>query len=81
MEFISINAKEINSFYKKVSKNVKRIREERNFSQLKLTTDAEIGSNAFYSCCESSRKEYHFNLEHLYKISKILKVDICEFFI
>ena len=72
--------KEIKKFYKKIGKNVKKKRLEKGYSQLDLALEIDIKSVAFYSNCENLRYNKHFNLEHLYKLSKVLKVDICEFF-
>ncbi len=67
---------EIDIFYKKISSNVSKIRKQKGFSQLELALEIGIKSVAFYSNCENNRYNKHFNLEHLYKISKALKVDI-----
>ncbi len=72
--------KEIKEFYKKIGENVKKKRLEKGYSQLDLALEIDIKSVAFYSNCENLRYNKHFNLEHLYKLSKVLKVDICEFF-
>jgi len=71
---------EIKEFYKKIAINVKKKRIEKGFSQLDLALEIGIKSVAFYSNCENLRYGKHFNLEHLYKISKVLNIDICEFF-
>jgi transcriptional regulator with XRE-family HTH domain len=70
---------EIHNFYQTISKNVKRIREEKKITQLDLALDIGIKSVAFFSNCENNKYGKHFNLEHLYKISRILEVDIAEF--
>ena len=72
--------KEIKKFYKKIGENVKKKRVEKGYSQLDLALEIGIKSVAFYSNCENLKYNKHFNLEHLYKLSKILNVDICEFF-
>ena len=72
--------KEIKEFYKKIGKNVKKKRIERGFSQLDLALEIDIKSVAFYSNCENVRYDKHFNLTHLYKLSKVLNIDICDFF-
>jgi len=72
---------EIELFYKKISSRIKKLREEKNLTQLDLALDIGIKSVAFYSNCENNRYNKHFNLEHLYKISKSLKIDICELFL
>ena len=75
-----ISENEIKEFYKLVSNNVKKARIDAGISQLDLALKLGIKSIAFYSNCENLRYDKHFNLEHLYKISKALNVDICEFF-
>jgi len=77
-EFSDVSKKDVEIFYKKVSSNVKKLREEANISQLELALKLGIKSVAFYSNCENLRYGKHFNLEHIYKISKALNVDICK---
>ncbi len=77
-DFGDVSKEEIEEFYKKVSLNVKKAREKANMSQLELALKLGIKSVAFYSNCENLRYGKHFNLEHIYKISKALKIDICE---
>ena len=80
INFSNSTQEEINNFYKVVSNNVKNHRLEKGFSQEKLALDIGIKSIAFYSNCENNRYYKHFNLEHLYKISKSLNIEISEFF-
>ncbi|CZE45725.1 helix-turn-helix domain-containing protein [Campylobacter geochelonis] len=75
-ENLYIETDEIEMFYKKVSENVRNLREENKISQLDLALAMGIKSVAFYSNCENCRYGKHFNLEHIYKISKLLDVDI-----
>ena len=77
-ELSDISEVEINEFYKTISKNVKKARNNIKMSQLELSLKLGIKSIAFYSNCENLRYNKHFNLEHIYKISKALNVDICE---
>lgn len=79
-KFGNVSEESVDKFYEIVSKNVKRFREEKGLSQLQLALDIGIKSAAFYSNCENCRYGKHFNLEHIYKISKILDVKICNFF-
>ena len=72
--------KEIEDFYKTIGLNVKKKRIQKGYSQLEVALEIGIKSVAFYSNCENVRYGKHFNLEHLYKLSKILDTDICEFF-
>jgi len=77
-ELSDISEQEINEFYKNISKNVKEARSAIKMSQLELSLKLGIKSIAFYSNCENLRYNKHFNLEHIYKISKALNVNICD---
>ena len=79
INFSNSTQEEINNFYKVISNNVKKYRLEKGFSQEKLALDIGIKSIAFYSNCENNKYDKHFNLEHLYKISKALNIPIEEF--
>jgi len=73
-----ISNDEIEAFYKRVSSNVKDARIKANMSQLDLALKLGIKSIAFYSNCENLKYNKHFNLEHIYKISKALDINMCE---
>ena len=77
-DFSNATSDEIDSFYKMISNNVRKMREEKNITQLDLALEIGIKSVAFYSNCENLRNEKHFNLEHLYKISKALNIKIID---
>jgi len=79
-DFSNSTEDEIKHFYENISKNVRYFRESKNITQLDLALDIGIKSVAFYSNCENNKYDKHFNLEHLYKIAKSLKIDINEFF-
>lgn len=70
----------LEEFYKRVSLNVIRIRKEKKVSQLKLANAIGHGNATFLGKAELLAEGKHFNLEHLYKISIVLEVDIEEFF-
>ncbi|BAM33441.1 helix-turn-helix transcriptional regulator [Helicobacter cinaedi] len=71
---------EISEFYKRISANIRILREERGISQLDLALEIGIKSVAFYSNCENCRYGKHFNLEHCYKIAKALEIDLKDIF-
>ncbi len=71
---------ELQKYYETISSNVKRIRKAHKKPQLDLVLEMGMKSTSFYSKCENSKDNHHFNLEHLLKISKVLGVDINEFF-
>ena len=64
-------------FYKKIGKNVAKYRKEAGLSQLDLSLQMGYKSISIVSSAEIYYKGKHFNLEHLLKISQILKIDIC----
>jgi transcriptional regulator with XRE-family HTH domain len=70
----------MNDEYKLIGLNVKRIRQEKGLSQLKLAHAIGHQSVSIISCAEICHNNYHFNIEHLTKIAYVLDVDICEFF-
>jgi len=70
----------IKNFYKMVSKNLKKYRNEKNLSQLELALTIGQKGNAFYNYTENNTKDKHFNMEHIYKISKALDIPIAKFF-
>jgi transcriptional regulator with XRE-family HTH domain len=74
------NQKEIENFYKKVSKKVQQIRQKKGISQLELSYMIGFRSTSLVSGAEAGYKNVKFSLEHLYKIAKVLHVDIKEFF-
>ncbi len=75
----SPSCEEINALYQKIGKNVKRIREEKNKSQLDLALSIGHSSAGFVGKAEICIHQKHFNIEHLHKIAKVLEVDIGEF--
>ncbi len=70
----------LEEFYKLISKNVVRIRKEKKVSQLKLANAIGHQNATFIGKAELLAEKKHFNLEHLYKISTVLDVEIEEFF-
>lgn len=74
----NVEPEEIDNFYKQVSKNVKRFREEKGISQLELALTIGQKQGAFFNYAENNTNCKHFNLEHLYKISKALNIELCE---
>ena len=63
-----------------VSSNVKKYREKRGYSQMQLALEIGMSSGAYLGRAELRKDNYHFNIKHLAKISKILDVPIASFF-
>ena len=78
--FNQVSDEDVEQFHQKVSSNIRRLREERGITQHNLALSMGIESTAFYSNCENLRYGKHFNIEHIFKISSILKVNIEEIF-
>lgn len=76
-----ISNDELQECYKIISGNVKVIRKAHKKPQLDLVLEMGMKSTSFYSKCENSKDNHHFNLEHLLKISKVLNIDINDFFV
>ena len=70
---------EIEILHKYISKTVKNTREAKGMSQLELALTIGLKSAAFFGNAENNTNGKHFNIEHLYKISKALKVPMSEF--
>ena len=79
-EFDNLETNEIQEFYILVSSNVKKYRLQNKLSQMDLGLEIGIKSVAFFSNAECNRYGKHFNLEHIYKIAKVLNIDVCKFF-
>lgn len=70
---------EIEEIYKLISKNIKKIRQEKGFTQSDVALAMGFTTPTFFTNAENSNNK-HFNLEHIIKISKILDVSIEEIF-
>jgi len=71
---------EIEEKHKQIGKNVAKFRKEKGLSQLELSLRLGHKSVSIIASAERFYKKKHFNIEHLLKISKILDIDISEFF-
>jgi len=69
---------EIENFHRQIAKNVAQIRKEKGLSQLELSLEIGYKSVSLVAGAEAGYKNIHFNLEHLYKIAKVLEIDIKE---
>jgi len=70
---------EVCELHKQIGINVKNIRKKKNFTQLELAIAIGQKSTTIISQAEIGSKK-HFNIEQLYKISKILECDLSDFF-
>ena len=63
-----------------VSKNVLKYRKEKGMTQMQLALEIGMSGGAYLGRAEIRKDNQHFNIKHLAKISKVLEIDICEFF-
>jgi len=70
--------KEVANFYLNAMNNVRDIRKQKGVSQLDLAYLIGHKSVSTIAKIESGQENKHYNLEHLYKIAKVLDVDICD---
>ncbi|GIT98814.1 helix-turn-helix domain-containing protein [Sulfurovum sp. TSL1] len=78
MEIYDFNEEELDKFYKKIGKNVKKYREEKGVTQMELAHAIGHNSVGYISKAELYKYNKHFSLEQLYKISKVLNVNISQ---
>jgi transcriptional regulator with XRE-family HTH domain len=65
--------------HKRIGLNVKKFRMEKGLSQLELAYAMGNKSVSLISSAELANDNKKFNIEHLYKISTILDIEMCEF--
>ncbi|RLA71154.1 MAG: XRE family transcriptional regulator [Epsilonproteobacteria bacterium] len=78
MDYIDVSNEEIQSFYKQIAKNVKEARKKQNVTQLDLALTIGHKSMSTIAKIEAGIEKKHYNLEHLYKISKALDIKMIE---
>jgi len=80
LKYIEVSEEEIKKFHRLISNNVKKIRKAKNITQLDLALTIGHKSMSTIGKIEAELENKHYNVEQLYKIAKVLEVDICEFF-
>jgi len=80
MKECTISNERMKKIYEKIGRNVKEMRQSKNFSQLALALaigHKAVGTISMGELCINNK---HFNIEHLVKIADVLEVDVCDFF-
>ena len=80
MEIEEILEQEAEAYLNIISKNVEKIRESKGMTKLDVSRELGFMYPDHYSRMELRSNGKHFNIKHLYKLSKILDVPICSFF-
>ncbi len=78
MEDTEITQEELNEFYKRVGQNVKEQRKKHNITQMQLALAINHNSVGHVAKAELNKFNKHFSLQHLYKIAKVLQIDMCK---
>ncbi len=79
--FVSeITNEETKSFHNNISRNVKRIRKEKDLTQLDVSLALGFNNPSFITNAESPNSDKKFNLTQLHKLSVLFDIDICKFF-
>lgn len=81
MNEYDILEQEAEKFLTKISKNIEKIREKKGLTKLHVSRELGFMCPDYYSRMELRSNGKYFNLRHVYKLSKILDVDIQEFFL
>lgn len=76
----NLNELTTDALYILIGKNVAKHRNKANMSQLELSLEMGNKSTSLISSAELYKNKRKFNIAQLYKIAKILNVDINEFF-
>ena len=71
---------EIKLYYQKIGRKVQKLRQEKSLSQLELSYLIGFKSTSLISGAEAGYGKVKFSIEHLYKIAKVLQVEVKEFF-
>ncbi len=75
-----VSQAEIDEFFYTISFNVKRLRKQRGLSQLEVALSIGQKAVGFYASIENYRHGKHFNLVHIFKLSRLFEVELSEFF-
>jgi transcriptional regulator with XRE-family HTH domain len=70
----------LHAFHRTIGLNVKMVREKKGMTQLQLSNLLGYRSVSVVSKAEAGTEGKYFGIDHLYKISQALDVDICQFF-
>ena len=79
--YAELSDDDVEDIYKRISQNIKSIRQSKNISQQDIALAMGFTTATFYTNAESLKRGKHFNLEHLIKIANYLNVDIKELFV
>ena len=71
---------EIEEQYRHISNKIKELRISKKITQENMALAMGFTTATFYTNAENNRQGKHFNLEHIIKISKIMKIPLSNIF-
>lgn len=77
-EYSEVTISVVEKHYQDISKNVKKIRLNKNMTQEAVALAMGFTTATFYTNAENFKRGKHFNLEHIIKLSYILNCDITD---
>jgi transcriptional regulator with XRE-family HTH domain len=78
IESSTVKEIDIDAIHKRIGENVAHYRKAVNLSQLDLSLLLGHKSVSIVASAERYYNKKHFNINHLFQIAEILKVDICQ---
>ena len=79
LDFKDFTEEELESFYKIIGNNVKKLDKKKSVTQMQLANAIGDNSVGHIAKAELNKCGKHFSIENLYKISKFLDVPISVF--
>ena len=80
LKMVELTQEDVRLIYKKIGQKVKDLRNKNGVSQLDLALAIGFKSVSSVAKAESMLENKHFNIEHLYKISKAFNINMKYFF-
>lgn len=76
--FPDVDKNQLEQFYKQIGNNVRKARKDKGLTQLETSILIGQRTTSFYSNCENYKNKEKFNLEHLFLLSNIFEIELCE---
>jgi len=80
LDYLEFTDDDVKSFHRFITENIKKLRKDKKMTQLDLALSIGHKSMSTIAKIEAGLESKHYNVEQLYKISKVLEVNICELF-
>jgi transcriptional regulator with XRE-family HTH domain len=78
LDISDFSDEELEIFYRSIGSNVKRYRKEKGITQMQLALAINHNSVGHIAKAELYKYGKHFSLEQLYKIAKVLDIELSD---